>query len=112
LTLGFVNPDLRQNVFGGEERLAEEVSDMFLFWIGGYPFTDDEFGQLRSDFVNGIDREFEDGTVRNPGMIGWSRNGGARYGRPAPAIARGCDSQTAFVENNCLDWPSVARSVL
>jgi hypothetical protein len=81
---GFATPGLRQNARAGElnpdDRLAEEVSDMFLFWVTGYAFSsgDDDNGQignLRSTFVNGGTIDFDaavGGPIENPGIIGWS----------------------------------------
>lgn len=84
--LGFSNPVLRQNgralVLNENDRWAEEVSDMFLFWVAGYGFSsggglNGEIGDLRRAFINGETLEYaqrDGGNIENPGMVGWARN--------------------------------------
>ncbi len=82
--LGFSTPENRQNsraqALNPSDRLAEEVADMFLYWIRDYPFADGEdlngqVGNLRQTFVNGGLLDFPQangGPLENPGIITWS----------------------------------------
>lgn len=80
---GWEDPRKRQNPSGSA---AEVVADMFLYWVQGYPFTQDEnnIGQTRSNFINGGDipgtdgnplTRIDDGSViRSAGITAWAGN--------------------------------------
>jgi hypothetical protein len=124
--LGFANPDLRQNkrakMLKPEDRLAEEVSDMFLFWIAGYRFSSEEgdeqiVGALRSAFVNGTTIDFDTangGPVENPGILGWSRqavgSGSGATTKPANLLVG--YSRLIGLENLCLEVLSPLRMLI
>jgi hypothetical protein len=83
------NPRERQNP---STIPAEVVADMFLYWVQGYPFTQDEenIGQTRSAFMNGGDTPGRDGNpltrindntpvndgsvIRSAGITAWAGN--------------------------------------
>jgi RHS repeat-associated protein len=105
--LGFATPLLRQNArslqgLNPGDRTAEEVSDMFLFWVRGYGFStgtseDGLVGVLRQAFVDGVTVEFDApprniGNVDNPGIVGWSE---AAISRTSGAIPY----ETQFISN-------------
>jgi RHS repeat-associated protein len=50
---GWSDFNLRENQGKNSNLVAEVVADMFMFWVLGYAFSSDEWGQLRQDYVNG-----------------------------------------------------------
>lgn len=80
---GWEDLSKRQNPSGSA---AEVVADMFLYWVQGYPFTQDEnnIGQARSSFTNGGDIPGSDGNpltriddgsvIRSAGITAWAGN--------------------------------------
>ena len=86
--LGFENPDFRQNARAQQlnpgDRLFEEISDMYLFWVRGYPFSiralpgsaERRVGTLRRQFTVGgtyLFAEANGGPYDFPSIIDWSR---------------------------------------
>lgn len=124
--LGFATPQLRQNgralALNPQDRWAEEVSDMFLFWTRGYGFStrDDDngmVGDLRRAFVNGETIAFDEangGPVENPGIVGWSMQASGTRGSEAT------NPGTTLIDfllpidpgEHCIDLPSMFTTLV
>jgi len=91
-------------------RLTEDVADMFLNWVAG-GFPNDEVGNRRREFVQGITSIFEDGTrIENIGMAGWAIRAGQDSRRPCSASAQARLHTmwlVSLVGDKCLNMPIV-----
>jgi RHS repeat-associated protein len=105
---GWEDPNKRQNPSGCA---AEVAADMFLYWVQGYPFTQDadNIGQARSAFMSGGDipgrdgnplRRINDNTpisdgsvIRSAGIADWAGNANC-------AGAAGANAGDSSLEND------------
>lgn len=108
VTEGWEDTNKRQNPSGSA---AEVVADMFLYWVQGYPFTQDEdnIGQARSAFMNGSDipgrdgnplRRINDNTPVNDGSVIRSAGITAWAGNASCAGAAGASASDTSLAND------------
>jgi RHS repeat-associated protein len=52
--------------------IAEQIPDMYMYWVTDASFSSDEIGELRRSFSDGVDLDLNGTEVVNPGFAGYA----------------------------------------